>query len=127
MRARLYGWCGITAAALIAGCKSDPTASLSGQPVALSITPKQFALTAGATLDVSVRILDATFASLPGTVVATSSSGSIATVGPSATAKPDPTGTLSVFTVQGVAAAASPAYIRFTGGGLKDSAQVTVQ
>jgi hypothetical protein len=124
MRARLYGWCGITAAALIVGCKTDPTASLSGQPAALSITPKQFSLPKGAGLDVSVRILDATFASLPGSVTATSSAGSVATVAPSATAKPDPTATLSVFTVQGVAA--GPAIIRFSGGGLKDSAVVTV-
>lgn len=124
MKVRLFGWCGIAAAALVVGCKTDPTSSLGGVPAVLGIAPKQFSVKAGTGLDVSVRIFDATFTSLQGAVTATSTASNVATVAPSSTAKPDPTGTLSVFTVQGVAA--GPAYIRFSGGGLKDSAAVTV-
>jgi hypothetical protein len=98
MKACLFGWCGIAAAALVVGCKTDPTSSLAGVPAVLSIAPKQFSVKAGTGLDVSVRIFDATFASLSGAVTATSSAASVATVAPSTTAKPDPTGTLSVFT-----------------------------
>lgn len=125
MNVRLWGWSGVVAAALVVGCKSDPTASLAGTPAVLSITPKQFSLKIGDSLDVSVRILDQTFTSLQGAVTATPPAGGIATVAPASDVKPDPTGTLSVFTVHGTAAG-GPASILISGGGLKDSAQVTV-
>jgi hypothetical protein len=123
MNLRVWGWSGVVAAALVVGCKSDPTASLAGTPAVLSISPKQFSLKAGDTLIVFVRVLDQTFASLPLPVTATAPPGGVVTVGP---ANPDPTGTLSVFTVRGVNATTNPASILFSGGGLKDSAQVTV-
>jgi hypothetical protein len=127
MNVRLWGWSGVVAAALVVGCKSDPTASLAGTPAVLTIVPKQFSLKVGDSLNVAVRILDQTFTSLQGTVTATAPAGGVVTVAPASNVKPDPTGTLSVFTVHGTSANATPLSILFSGGGLKDSAQVTVK
>lgn len=125
MNGHLYGWCGaVVAAALLAGCKKDPTASLAGKATVLSIAPTQFSVKVGNTVRVTVQVLDQTFTPLQQAVTAGSSATGVATVGPPSNASPDPSGTQSLFDVRGVAV--GPAVITFSGGGLQGSAQVTV-
>ena len=125
MNVRFRGWPGIiVAAALVAGCKKDPTADLAGKPALLNVAPNQLTMAVGDSANVAARILDQTFTPLQGVVSASSATGGVASIGP-ASAPADPTGTQTVFTVRALAAGTTT--ITFTGGGLTSTAGVTVQ
>jgi hypothetical protein len=126
MTSSLRPWYGaVLGMLLVAGCKENPTASLGGKPAFISIVPNPgFLDEGGATGNVTVRVLDQSSTPLPGSVTATATAPTVASVAPATGVAPDPTNTTSIFTV--TSGVPGPAYIRFSGQGLTDSMRVNV-
>ncbi|HET7789289.1 MAG TPA: hypothetical protein VFK78_00670 [Gemmatimonadales bacterium] len=120
--------CAILAAASfsVLGCKGDPTADLRGGPTLLDVNPKFAFFNSGDAKPVEVIIRDAQLNPLSGDVTATSADGAVATVVLDTT-RLSPDNSFHFFVVTAVGASGDSTFIRFAGGGLKDSTQVFVQ
>jgi hypothetical protein len=106
-------------------CKGDPTASLRTGPAFLTVMPSTILVDAGASVPLVVVARDAQFNPIAVDVAATSANSAVATVAPDAE-RVFPDGATHAFVVEVVGASGDSTYLRFTGGGLRDSTLVAI-
>ncbi len=125
MNLRVVTCLGLLMAAVAVACKNDPTADLAGQPAAIFASPNPLVVAVDDSGTITVLVISETATPLPVNVTAAVTTGQAFATVRLADVLPDPTGTVHVFQVNGVAA--GEATVRLTGGGVTYSATVTVE